>query len=79
MYPALFFQFDRLSNLVKPVHSRYKIAIIKVFGKNMEAIVVDTTNTAKQCIQYLKQHKIGVETFLPLDSLKTKALKERLR
>ncbi|XP_025156761.1 structural maintenance of chromosomes protein 1A-like isoform X2 [Harpegnathos saltator] len=45
----------------------------------MDAIVVDTVNTAMQCIEYLKRQRIGVETFLPLNSLKTTVLKERLR
>jgi len=45
----------------------------------MDAIVTDTRHTAIQCIQFLKQHKIGIETFLPLDSIKKIFLKEQLR
>ncbi|XP_025265125.1 structural maintenance of chromosomes protein 1A [Camponotus floridanus] len=70
---------DRLFNLCKPTDSRYNVAITKVFGKNMNAIVVDTKYTAKQCIYFLKRHKIGVETFLPLDSIKTEPINDRLR
>ncbi|EFN69108.1 Structural maintenance of chromosomes protein 1A [Camponotus floridanus] len=72
-------QHDRLFNLCKPTDSRYNVAITKVFGKNMNAIVVDTKYTAKQCIYFLKRHKIGVETFLPLDSIKTEPINDRLR
>ncbi|XP_011704616.1 PREDICTED: structural maintenance of chromosomes protein 1A-like [Wasmannia auropunctata] len=71
--------YGRLSDLCKPIHSRYNVAITKVFGKNMDAIVVDTEDTATQCIQYLKQRKIGIETFLPLESIKKRVLKEQLR
>lgn len=53
--------------------------MIQVFGKYMEAIVVNNINTAKQCIQYLKQQELGFETFLPLDSIKPVRLMERLR
>ncbi|XP_070169774.1 structural maintenance of chromosomes protein 1A-like [Polyergus mexicanus] len=71
--------YDRLANLCKPIHSRYNIAVTKVFGWNMDAIVVDTEHTAKRCIGFLKQHKIGVEKFLPLDSIKVKPINDRLR
>ncbi|XP_050460773.1 structural maintenance of chromosomes protein 1A-like isoform X2 [Cataglyphis hispanica] len=71
--------YDCLANLCKPIHSRYNVAVTKIFGRNMDAIVVDTERTAKQCINFLKQHKIGVEKFLPLDSIKVKPINERLR
>lgn len=45
----------------------------------MDAIVVDTLHTAIQCIQLLKELEIGVEIFLPLDSIKKIFLKEQLR
>ena len=34
---------------------RYSLALTKVMGKNMDAIVVDTEKTAKDCIQYIKE------------------------
>lgn len=45
----------------------------------MDAIVVDTEKTARDCIQYLKIGLIEPETFLPLDYIRPKPLKERLR
>ena len=45
----------------------------------MEAIVVDTEQTAKECIRYLKDQMLEPETFLPLDYIQAKPLKERLR
>ncbi|XP_012228669.1 structural maintenance of chromosomes protein 1A-like [Linepithema humile] len=69
----------RLSQLCRPIHRRYYVPVIKVFGKNIDAIIVDTTHTAIQCIQYLKQQKLAAETFLPLDSIKPVHLKENLR
>lgn len=45
----------------------------------MEAIVVDTERTGRSCIQYLKEQMLEAETFLPLDYIDAKPLKERLR
>lgn len=71
--------YDRMINMCEPTHKRYNVAITKVLGKYMEAIIVDTEKTARRCIQILKEQMLEVETFLPLDYLQTKPLKERLR
>ncbi|XP_037091511.1 structural maintenance of chromosomes protein 1A-like [Pollicipes pollicipes] len=71
--------FDRMINMCQPIHKRYNVGITKVLGKYMEAIVVDTEKTARQCIQYLKEQMLDPETFLPLDYIQAKPLKERLR
>ncbi|KAG8185877.1 hypothetical protein JTE90_004419 [Oedothorax gibbosus] len=71
--------YDRLVNMCQPIHKRYNVAITKVLGKNMEAIVVDTERTGRSCIQYLKEQMLEAETFLPLDYIDAKPLKERLR
>uniref|UniRef100_A0A0A9YLV3 Structural maintenance of chromosomes protein n=1 Tax=Lygus hesperus TaxID=30085 RepID=A0A0A9YLV3_LYGHE len=71
--------FDRMINMCHPQHKKYNVAVTKVLGKYMEAIVVDTEKTARQCIQYLKENLLDPETFLPLDYIQTKPLKERLR
>ncbi|GAB0087362.1 Structural maintenance of chromosomes protein [Sergentomyia squamirostris] len=71
--------YDRMINMCQPIHKRYNVAITKVLGKYMEAIIVDTEKTARRCIQILKEQMLEVETFLPLDYLQAKPLKERLR
>ena len=76
LYPGV---FDRLINMSQPIHKKYNVAITKQLGRYMEAIVVDTEATARQCIQYLKDQMLEPETFLPLDYIQTKPLKERLR
>ncbi|KAJ3663668.1 hypothetical protein Zmor_007900 [Zophobas morio] len=75
-YPGV---YDRMINICQPIHKRYNVAITKVLGKFMEAIVVDSEHTARQCIKYLKEQMLDPETFLPLDYLQVKAVKERLR
>ncbi|CAN7988940.1 unnamed protein product [Ixodes hexagonus] len=71
--------YDRLVNMCQPVHKKYNVAITKVLGKNMEAIVVDSEKTGRACIKYLKEQMLEAETFLPLDYIDAKPLKERLR
>lgn len=71
--------YDRMINMCQPTHKRYNVAVTKVLGKYMEAIIVDTEKTARRCIQILKEQMLEVETFLPLDYLQAKPLKQRLR
>uniref|UniRef100_A0A6M2DMN1 Structural maintenance of chromosomes protein n=1 Tax=Xenopsylla cheopis TaxID=163159 RepID=A0A6M2DMN1_XENCH len=71
--------YDRMINMCQPQHKRYNVAVTKVLGKYMEAIVVDTEKTARKCIQILKEQRLEPETFLPLDYIQAKPLKERLR
>ncbi|XP_045462498.1 structural maintenance of chromosomes protein 1A [Harmonia axyridis] len=75
-YPGV---YDRMINICHPIHKRYNVPITKVMGKYMEAIVVDTEHTARQCIKYLKEQMLEPETFLPLDYLQSAPIKERLR
>ncbi|CAG9764910.1 unnamed protein product [Ceutorhynchus assimilis] len=75
-YPGV---FDRMINMCQPIHKRYNVAITKVLGKYMEAIVVDNEHTGRQCIKYLKEQMLDPETFLPLTYLQTKPVKDRLR
>ena len=58
---------------------RYNVAVTKVFKKHMHSIVVDTEQTAQECILYLRNHMLDRETFLPLNYIKYIPLKERLR
>jgi structural maintenance of chromosome 1 len=66
-------------NMCQLTNKRYNVAVTKVLGKYMEAIIVDTEKTARKCIRMLKKQMLEVETFSPLDYLQAKPLKERLR
>ena len=61
------------------LQKKYNVAITKQLGRYMEAIVVDTEATTRQCIQYLKDQILEPETFLPIDYIQAKPLKERLK
>ena len=73
------FQHGRLIDQCEPSHKRYQVAITKVLGKYMDAIVCDSEKTAKDCIQYMKEQRIEPETFLPLDYLDVRNVNEKLR
>ena len=45
----------------------------------MDSIVVDVEQTARDCIQYLKEQRGERMTFLPLDTIHTKPINEQLR
>ncbi len=52
------------------VDKEYETAIETALGGNIQNIVTDNEETAKEMITYLKQNKAGRATFLPLTSLK---------
>ncbi len=62
-----YFQYGRLVDLCQPIHKKYQVAVTKVFGKNMNAIVVTSAKVAHDCIRFLKEERAEPETFLPID------------
>lgn len=69
----------RLSDLCKPSQARYREAIAVVFGKMMDAIVVDNQRTGSECIRFLKDQRVGMATFIPLEDIRPRAVDESLR
>lgn len=58
------------------VPSKYGVAIETALGAAMQNIVVSTDEDAKQAIRYLKSTDGGRATFLPLNTIKTRELRE---
>ncbi|XP_053243553.1 structural maintenance of chromosomes protein 1B isoform X5 [Podarcis raffonei] len=71
--------FGRLLDLCHPIHKKYQLAVTKVFGMYMVAIVVASEKVARECIRFLKEQRAEAETFLPLDYLKVEPINEQLR
>ncbi|KYO44782.1 structural maintenance of chromosomes protein 1A isoform A [Alligator mississippiensis] len=71
--------FGRLLDLCHPIHKKYQLAVTKVFGSYMNAIVVTTEKIARNCIRFLKEERVEPETFLALDYLDIKPINEKLR
>ena len=71
--------FGRMTDICKPTQRKYQAAVVTAMGKNMDAVVVDTEKTAMDCITYLKEKKCAPETFIPLDTIRAKPVREALR
>eukprot|EP01132_Coremiostelium_polycephalum_P002140 gene2140-2638_t len=72
--------FGKLSELVEPAQKKHAIALSVTLGKLFDAIVVDTEKTLLSCVQYLKEQRLGVATFLALDRMQTiKPINMKLR
>ncbi|KAM7397139.1 hypothetical protein PAMP_020136 [Pampus punctatissimus] len=71
--------YGRLFDLCSPIHKKYQLAVTKVFGRYMNAIVVTTEKVARDCIYFIKEERAAPETFLPIDYLDVSPLNERLR
>ncbi|XP_060022879.1 structural maintenance of chromosomes protein 1B [Lagenorhynchus albirostris] len=71
--------FGRLLDLCHPIHKKYQLAVTKLLGRYMFAIVVASEKVAKDCIRFLKEERAEPETFLALDYLDIKPINERLR
>jgi chromosome segregation ATPase len=48
----------RLADLCRPTQRKYGLAVTVAGGKLMDAIVVDTQQTAAECIRYLKDQRV---------------------
>ncbi|KAI8089897.1 RecF/RecN/SMC [Halteromyces radiatus] len=68
-----------LSKLCKPTQRKYGLAVSTILGRNLDAIVVDDQKTAIDCIQYLREQRLGSATFLPLNTLSIPPINDRLR
>ncbi|KAM6214656.1 structural maintenance of chromosomes protein 1B isoform 2-T2 [Rhynchocyon petersi] len=71
--------FGRLVDLCHPIHKKYQLAVTKLFGRYMHAIIVTSEKVARDCIRFLKEERAEPETFLALDYLEIKPINERLR
>ena len=62
-------QYGRLVSLCTLRDTKYRVAVTKVMGHNLDAIVCDSAETARLAIGHLKTHRHLPETFLPVNDL----------
>ena len=60
----------RLVDLCKPTQRKYNMAVTVATGKNMDAIVVNDQKTGLECIQYMREQRVGTASFIPLDKIR---------
>lgn len=68
-----------LNDICKPKQRKYGIAVAAIFGKDFDAVIVDSLSTATECIDYMKEQRLGVASFIPLDTVKVQPLNSNLR
>jgi structural maintenance of chromosome 1 len=76
---SLFPLRGRMVDLCTVPNDRHRNAVTVAMGKNLEAIVVDTTAVAIRCVKYLKEQRMPPMTFLPLDGVQGNSVDDRLR
>jgi len=59
--------------------SKYSLALEIAAGQKLKAVVVEDDKIASDCIKYLKENKLGVVTFFPLNKIKPNAQKEEIK
>lgn len=57
---------------------RYELALDVAGGNYLSSLIVENENVARHCIEYLRQDKLGVATFLPLTTIRPRT-DERIR
>jgi len=53
-------------------NEQYVTALETILGYNANVVIVDNENGAKECINYLKDNKLGRATFFPLNVIKSR-------
>ncbi|KAJ8639255.1 hypothetical protein MRB53_015949 [Persea americana] len=69
----------RMTDLCRPTQNKFNLAVTVAMGKFMDAVVVEDEHTGKECIKYLKEHRLPPQTFIPLQSVRVKPVLEKLR
>lgn len=69
----------RVVDLCKPIQRKYETAVATVLGRNIDAVVVDDERTAIECIDYMRNQRVGQAAFLPLDSIQVKPVNDKFR
>mmetsp|Transcript_2185 Transcript_2185/g.5451 ORF Transcript_2185/g.5451 Transcript_2185/m.5451 type:complete len:1077 (-) Transcript_2185:247-3477(-) len=71
--------YGRMTDLAEVTNRQYNLALSVLLGRHMDSVVVDSDKTARECVQYLKEHRLFSMTFIPLQNLKISPINERLR
>ncbi|CAG8518942.1 15090_t:CDS:10 [Rhizophagus irregularis] len=69
----------RLLDLFTPSQRKYAVPVSIILGRNMDAIIVDQQKTAIECIQYIREQRLGHATFIPLDTIVVKPINDKYR
>lgn len=62
---------------VVEIPEKLESAMEAAVGNSMQDVVVDSSDTAKKCIEFLKKNNFGRASFLPFDTIKAYDVKNR--
>lgn len=63
----------RVTELARVSQPKYNLAMSVVMGRDLDGVIVDTKETAQDCIQWLRTNQVAPMTFFPLDTVRPKA------
>ena len=58
--------YGRVCDLCKPIQKRLRVAVNVALGGHADTVLVDSSDTCRRCVKYLKDNQIEPMTFLPL-------------
>lgn len=58
------------------VDQKYQLAMDVAAGGHIASLVIDNDETGQKCINYLREHQLGVATFLPLSKIKPRLVSQ---
>ncbi|WP_326717300.1 chromosome segregation protein SMC [Vagococcus jeotgali] len=64
-----------VAELIK-IPGKYQTAIETALGASVQHIIVSNDKSAREAISYLKQHRLGRATFLPLTTIKARQVRQ---
>jgi len=67
-----------VSSVCTPRDGKYRVAVTKAMGHNLDAIVCDTAQTARMAVDHLKACRYPPQTFLPVNELHSTAVIDRV-
>ena len=71
--------FGRVIDLCKPSQKRLHVAVNVALAKFLDAVIVESSESARACVRYLKERMLPPMTFLPMADLRGAALDPRLQ
>ncbi|MEN2500386.1 MAG: Structural maintenance of chromosomes protein 1A, variant 3, partial [Marteilia pararefringens] len=60
----------RVYEFCEPRNSKYNLAVTRILGQHLNSIIVDTFDSTRDAISFLKTERINQECFLPIDTIK---------
>ena len=69
----------RVSELCKPVEKKYQTAVSTILGRDFDSVIVDHDKTTVECVQYLREQRRGLGTFIPLDTIQFTAMNSNIK